>query len=202
MTAFGFKVAGDKMAAHQPTGMISCLNPYIKKSKSDSISSTSLGRVGAPTDMAGVALFLCSPASAHMTGGHLIVDGGSLMTTRRLSPDAAKLWEKEKGLLHIIIVVHIHTWFVSCLGISLYFSRRLEIYSSCLISAVFEEICNRNTYYFLEFKEHTYEKTASVLLQASQKGNEHVRFGPKWSIKSNVYLPLTPDATETGRGLV
>ncbi|PAV21651.1 rhamnolipids biosynthesis 3-oxoacyl-reductase [Pyrrhoderma noxium] len=68
MTAFGFKVAGDKMAAHQPTG-----------------------RVGAPTDMAGVALFLCSPASAHMTGGHLIVDGGSLITTRRLSPDAAKL---------------------------------------------------------------------------------------------------------------
>ncbi|KAJ6455980.1 hypothetical protein C8R47DRAFT_192621 [Mycena vitilis] len=54
MTAFGFKTAGDKMVAGQP-----------------------MGRVGAPSDMAGLALFLASPASAHITGQHIITDGGA-----------------------------------------------------------------------------------------------------------------------------
>ncbi|KAJ7789854.1 hypothetical protein B0H14DRAFT_2942900 [Mycena olivaceomarginata] len=54
MTAFGFKTSGDKMVASQP-----------------------MGRVGAPSDMAGLALFLASPAAAHITGAHIITDGGA-----------------------------------------------------------------------------------------------------------------------------
>jgi NAD(P)-dependent dehydrogenase (short-subunit alcohol dehydrogenase family) len=54
MTAFGFRTAGDKMVARQP-----------------------IGRVGAPGDMAGLALFLASPAGAHITGAHIITDGGA-----------------------------------------------------------------------------------------------------------------------------
>ncbi|KAJ7184564.1 hypothetical protein C8R46DRAFT_1064448 [Mycena filopes] len=54
MTAFGLKTSGDKMVAGQP-----------------------MGRVGTPGDMAGLALFLASPASAHITGQHIITDGGA-----------------------------------------------------------------------------------------------------------------------------
>lgn len=38
------------------------------------------GRVGEPTDMAGVALFLASPAASYVTGIHLVVDGGALIS--------------------------------------------------------------------------------------------------------------------------
>ncbi|KAJ7041975.1 hypothetical protein C8F04DRAFT_112718 [Mycena alexandri] len=62
MTAFGFKTSGDKMVAGQP-----------------------MGRVGSPGDMAGLALFLASPASAHITGQHIITDGGArLVRTAKL----------------------------------------------------------------------------------------------------------------------
>ncbi|KAF7359080.1 hypothetical protein MSAN_01249100 [Mycena sanguinolenta] len=54
MTAFGIKNSGDKMVARQP-----------------------MGRVGAPSDMAGLALFLASPAGAHITAAHIITDGGA-----------------------------------------------------------------------------------------------------------------------------
>lgn len=56
MTAFGYKMAGgaDKLAEGHPWG-----------------------RVGEPADMAGVALFLASPAAAFVTGAHLILDGGA-----------------------------------------------------------------------------------------------------------------------------
>ncbi|KAJ7221493.1 hypothetical protein GGX14DRAFT_429856, partial [Mycena pura] len=54
MTAFGFRTSGDKMVKGQP-----------------------MGRVGEPSDMAGLALFLASPASAHITGQHIITDGGA-----------------------------------------------------------------------------------------------------------------------------
>ncbi|KAL5534775.1 hypothetical protein ACEPAG_1239 [Sanghuangporus baumii] len=57
MTAFGFRRIGeDKMAAAQPSG-----------------------RLGSPTDMAGLALFLCSPASAYVSGNHIVIDGGSVL---------------------------------------------------------------------------------------------------------------------------
>ncbi|KAH9984149.1 rhamnolipids biosynthesis 3-oxoacyl-reductase [Russula vinacea] len=37
------------------------------------------GRVGEPTDMAGVALFLASPAASYVTGTHITLDGGGLI---------------------------------------------------------------------------------------------------------------------------
>ncbi|KAF8485633.1 putative NADPH-dependent beta-ketoacyl reductase [Gautieria morchelliformis] len=56
MTAHGYKTAKGEMVAAQPTG-----------------------RLGEPSDIAGVALFLASPGSAHVTGAHIVVDGGSLI---------------------------------------------------------------------------------------------------------------------------
>jgi NAD(P)-dependent dehydrogenase (short-subunit alcohol dehydrogenase family) len=40
------------------------------------ISRTPAGRAGEPGDVAGAAVFLCSPASDYLTGQHIIVDGG------------------------------------------------------------------------------------------------------------------------------
>jgi NAD(P)-dependent dehydrogenase (short-subunit alcohol dehydrogenase family) len=55
MTAFGFNTVGaETLAANSPTG-----------------------RYGAPSDIAGLALFLSSPAASHLTGAHIILDGGS-----------------------------------------------------------------------------------------------------------------------------
>ncbi|KAF8061776.1 hypothetical protein FPV67DRAFT_295973 [Lyophyllum atratum] len=55
MTAFGIQTVGeDTFASGQPTG-----------------------RIGTPYDMAGLALFLASPASAHVTGTHTLLDGGA-----------------------------------------------------------------------------------------------------------------------------
>jgi 3-oxoacyl-[acyl-carrier protein] reductase len=36
-------------------------------------------RVGYPDDMAGLALYLASPASAYVTGQEIIVDGGQAL---------------------------------------------------------------------------------------------------------------------------
>jgi len=57
MTAFGLKHSPDSMVASQP-----------------------MGRIGEPSDMGGVALFLVSPAAAHVTGAHLVLDGGALIS--------------------------------------------------------------------------------------------------------------------------
>ncbi|KAF7353867.1 hypothetical protein MVEN_01072400 [Mycena venus] len=54
MSAFGFKTSGGHLIASQP-----------------------MGRVGNTADMAGLALFLASPAAAHITGAHIITDGGA-----------------------------------------------------------------------------------------------------------------------------
>ncbi|KAL1754850.1 hypothetical protein FB107DRAFT_275352 [Schizophyllum commune] len=63
MTAFGFNIVGEEgFATAQPTG-----------------------RVGKPQDIAGVALFLASPASAHVTGAHIIVDGGARFWSSRVA---------------------------------------------------------------------------------------------------------------------
>ncbi len=40
-------------------------------------SAQPTGRFGRPEDIAGLALFLASPASAHVTGTHTIIDGGA-----------------------------------------------------------------------------------------------------------------------------
>jgi len=55
MTAFGFSAVGaETFAARSPNG-----------------------RYGAPSDVAGLALFLSSSAASHLTGAHIILDGGS-----------------------------------------------------------------------------------------------------------------------------
>ncbi|KAF7323430.1 hypothetical protein HMN09_00123900 [Mycena chlorophos] len=63
MTAFGLKTAGKEiLAMGQPTG-----------------------RLGQTEDMAGVALFLASPAAVHVTGAQLIVDGGGRYTRMNIA---------------------------------------------------------------------------------------------------------------------
>ena len=52
------------------------------------------GRIGKPSDFAGLVLFLSSYASAHMTGGVFEIDGGATRTgwrARRKSRTAGKL---------------------------------------------------------------------------------------------------------------
>ncbi|KAH8824432.1 hypothetical protein DL96DRAFT_208182 [Flagelloscypha sp. PMI_526] len=44
------------------------------------------GRYGAPQDIAGMALFLSSPASAHVTGAHILLDGGARYLATRVAP--------------------------------------------------------------------------------------------------------------------
>jgi NAD(P)-dependent dehydrogenase (short-subunit alcohol dehydrogenase family) len=45
------------------------------------LESIPLGRWGRPEDVAGAALFLCSPAAGFITGSVLIVDGGQTLST-------------------------------------------------------------------------------------------------------------------------
>jgi NAD(P)-dependent dehydrogenase (short-subunit alcohol dehydrogenase family) len=45
------------------------------------LDSIPLGRWGTPEDVAGAALFLCSPASSFITGSVLVVDGGQTLST-------------------------------------------------------------------------------------------------------------------------
>jgi len=42
------------------------------------VARTPLGHWGAPEDLAGAAVFLCSPAASFITGAILAVDGGYL----------------------------------------------------------------------------------------------------------------------------
>ncbi|KAG8962939.1 hypothetical protein FRC03_003609 [Tulasnella sp. 419] len=56
MTSFGMKNKADDLASGHP-----------------------MGRFGSVEDMAGVALFLTSPASKHITGALIPVDGGALV---------------------------------------------------------------------------------------------------------------------------
>jgi NAD(P)-dependent dehydrogenase (short-subunit alcohol dehydrogenase family) len=46
------------------------------------------GRVGQPSDFAGLILFLSSRASAHITGNAIVIDGGSLISGWRRKPKA------------------------------------------------------------------------------------------------------------------
>lgn len=43
-----------------------------------------MGRIGRTEDMAGLALFLCSKASAHLTGVVIPIDGGQLLQAAHL----------------------------------------------------------------------------------------------------------------------
>ena len=42
------------------------------------LARTPAGRAGEPGDVAGAAVFLCSPASDYLTGQHIVVDGGRI----------------------------------------------------------------------------------------------------------------------------
>jgi len=44
------------------------------------LSTTPLGRIGEPDDIAGAVVFLASPAGRYMTGQTLIIDGGATVT--------------------------------------------------------------------------------------------------------------------------
>ncbi|KAG7086390.1 hypothetical protein E1B28_002347 [Marasmius oreades] len=63
MTAFGLKTAGEEtFTSVQPSG-----------------------RYGTPQDAAGVFMFLSSPASAHVTGAHILLDGGARYVSPSIS---------------------------------------------------------------------------------------------------------------------
>jgi NAD(P)-dependent dehydrogenase (short-subunit alcohol dehydrogenase family) len=50
------------------------------------------GRVGQPSDIAGLILFLSSKASAHITGNAIAIDGGSLVSGwKRKSGSGSKI---------------------------------------------------------------------------------------------------------------
>ncbi|USP77564.1 hypothetical protein yc1106_04838 [Curvularia clavata] len=69
MTNFGLEKYGDSLASGQPTG-----------------------RIGKPSDFAGLVLFLSSAGSAHMTGNAIEIDGGAVLTGfKRKTPTEAKL---------------------------------------------------------------------------------------------------------------
>ncbi|KAF9266055.1 NAD(P)-binding protein [Marasmius fiardii PR-910] len=63
MTAFGLRTYGEEAFTRQQPS----------------------GRIGTPQDMAGLALFLSSPASAHITGTHIILDGGSRFGAQKIA---------------------------------------------------------------------------------------------------------------------
>lgn len=80
MTAFGLRTYGDEsFAASQPTGQLgsSSIKPIL---------TCRLGRFGQSSDIAGLALFLASPASAHITGTHTLLDGGSRFNRHSIAP--------------------------------------------------------------------------------------------------------------------
>lgn len=68
MTAFGIDKFMDTILERQPTG-----------------------RVGKPSDFAGLILFLSSSGGAHMTGNVLEIDGGSTLSGWRVSKKGSKL---------------------------------------------------------------------------------------------------------------
>jgi NAD(P)-dependent dehydrogenase (short-subunit alcohol dehydrogenase family) len=83
MTAWAIKTVGDDVfEAVQPSGTDLLINvpslvfplPCTFYAKS---MTTSPGRFGMPHDIAGITLFLASPASAHVTGTHTLLDGGA-----------------------------------------------------------------------------------------------------------------------------
>lgn len=49
------------------------------------------GRVGIVQDMAGIVLFLTSPAAAHVTGAHIALDGGAQLAGKGFGEPASKL---------------------------------------------------------------------------------------------------------------
>jgi NAD(P)-dependent dehydrogenase (short-subunit alcohol dehydrogenase family) len=55
-------------------------NYGIQHYKDTMLSRQPTGRIGQPSDFAGLVLFLSSAGSAHMTGNVIEIDGGSLIS--------------------------------------------------------------------------------------------------------------------------
>jgi NAD(P)-dependent dehydrogenase (short-subunit alcohol dehydrogenase family) len=78
MSNYGIQKFLDTMLARQPTG-----------------------RIGQPSDFAGLVLFLSSVASAHMTGNVIEIDGGSLVSGwKRPEKTKSKIWGTVETELH------------------------------------------------------------------------------------------------------
>jgi NAD(P)-dependent dehydrogenase (short-subunit alcohol dehydrogenase family) len=54
----------------------------LKTSKDLIVSSIPLGRIGAPSDVAGTCLFLSSKAGSYVNGATIALDGGSLVGSK------------------------------------------------------------------------------------------------------------------------
>lgn len=66
-------------------------NPQVSCSHAlRSVLTHGLGRFGNASDIGGLALFLASPASAHITGTHILLDGGARFNRHAAVP-ATKL---------------------------------------------------------------------------------------------------------------
>jgi NAD(P)-dependent dehydrogenase (short-subunit alcohol dehydrogenase family) len=68
-------------------------NYGIQNYKDTMLSRQPTGRIGGPSDFAGLVLFLSSAASAHMTGNVIEIDGGSLVSgwKRPAKPSGSKI---------------------------------------------------------------------------------------------------------------
>ncbi|KAI0634163.1 NAD-P-binding protein [Trametes polyzona] len=74
MTAFGLKQFGESgLADGNPFGNHFSYFGYLGRK----LTRFVLGRIGHPRDMAGVALFLASPAGAYVSGSHIVLDGAA-----------------------------------------------------------------------------------------------------------------------------
>jgi len=63
-------------SSFQSNGMIARVHPLPL------CANHGVFRIGEPTDMAGVAIFLASPASAWITGATIVLDGGMLVKAK------------------------------------------------------------------------------------------------------------------------
>lgn len=54
----------------------------LREHGDDFVKGQPMGRIGSPEDIGGLVLFLCSRASAHVTGALIPIDGGSLASAR------------------------------------------------------------------------------------------------------------------------
>lgn len=83
-TAREWASAGVRVNALAPGWIETEMNEVARQSKAFILTTTRsipLGRWGQPEEVAGAALFLCSPAASWITGTVLLMDGGQLLGT-------------------------------------------------------------------------------------------------------------------------